>query len=126
MLANFRKGAAAFATITALFATSAQAETYEILVFEKSYFPEITYIKAGDTIVFKNDSSVPHTVTASDNSWTVDSIPQGGEASIQITNNMATQFSGLSFNSATIVGFLDFSAPLLEGEATQDPIPVGG
>lgn len=114
MLTSVRKGAAAFAAIATLFASAAQAETHEILVMEIAYFPEITYVQQGDTIVFKNDSTVTHTVRSSDGSWVLASIPYAGEATIQVTNNMVTDFGGSAWNSRNIAGSISFSAPPLE------------
>ena len=81
---------AAAATICA--PTSALAAEHTITILDFAYFPQITYLATGDTVHFINASGLPHTIIAADEDWEIGPIPMQGEASIVITEGMATTF----------------------------------
>ena len=49
---------------------SAQPKTVEVTIEHFAFVPANVTVADGDTIVFVNKDIVPHTATATDNSWT--------------------------------------------------------
>lgn len=67
---SFRKGALAFVIFaTASSATSALAETYQILILDEAFFPDISYVTEGDKLEFINQSSSTRAVVGQDQAW---------------------------------------------------------
>lgn len=78
--------AAAAALILSLsaFAPMCVAGTVEVRIKDLAFEPADVTVKAGDTIVWRNDDFVDHTATARDKSFNVD-LPEGIAAQLQLT-----------------------------------------
>lgn len=97
--------------------TSALAAEHTITILDFAYFPQVTYLATGDTVHFINASGLPHTVISANEDWEVGPIPTQGEASIVISEGMATTFfdkeSADEDGNFTVEGGLSLSsAPL--------------
>lgn len=96
MLSKFilRAGATAVALICA--AGSASAENYRILMLDYAFFPEISYVSAGDTITFVNNSGTTRTIEAQDSAWIIEDLADGGEATLPIVAGMKNEYSTIA------------------------------
>ncbi|AXI45427.1 hypothetical protein C1J03_04880 [Sulfitobacter sp. SK012] len=123
MLNTYRAGVAALAATLTFMAGSASAETHNVLILEYAYFPAVTYVQPGDTLIFTNDSGIAHTVVAKDASWTTGEISQGSEKAVVVESSMQSTF--LNADEETEVaeggeisdpmkGNLDFSSPSID------------
>ena len=64
--------------------TSARPKTVEVTIEHFAFTPANVAVAAGDTIVFVNNDIVPHTATATDNSWTTGEIAHGASARVTL------------------------------------------
>lgn len=67
----------------------ALAKTHTLLI-SNIQFPKDEAVQTGDTVTWKNDDLVPHTVTADDGSFKSPSIEAGKEWSYKITQKKKT------------------------------------
>lgn len=96
-----------------LAATTAMAEEHEILLVEGGFFPEITYLTAGDTVLFTNVTDGPENVVAADASWSTLEIPSNGSQTIAVTAAMTLGFVFDADSETPKTGTLSFDpAPL--------------
>jgi plastocyanin len=65
------------ASWSACVAQEPAAQTHTVLISGFKYQPEVLTVNAGDTIVWKNNDIVPHTVTAADKSFNSGAIRPG-------------------------------------------------
>ncbi len=72
--------------------TPAHAAEHEILVLPEAYFPQTSYVVAGDLLVFTNQSEVTITVTSEDGAWTTGELGQDESATITVVANMEKDF----------------------------------
>ena len=63
---------------------AAQSKTVEVTIEHFAFTPANLIVAAGDTLVFVNRDIVPHTATASDNSWTTGEIAHGASAHVTL------------------------------------------
>lgn len=99
------------AGIVALLPLGAAAQTHTIRILEWGFFPQVTYVKAGETLRFENWTGRSHTVRAGSNNnnrwsvslsaWTIRSV---------------TVFSGMAINYESDVSnvkpaAINFNAP---------------
>ena len=79
-----RRQFAASAMLLPLFAAGrAHADTYQVTIQGFAFSPASFEVKAGDTIIFVNADSAPHTATAEDGSFDTGRINPG--QSVQVT-----------------------------------------
>jgi len=64
-------------------APQAQAATYQVTIQDFAFSPASFSVKAGDTIIFANADSAPHTATAEDGAFDTGQIDPG--QSVQVT-----------------------------------------
>ena len=81
---------ATVATLTAASATHAAEHT--ILILPGAYFPQVTYLKEGDTVHFQNWSGAPHSIIAKNDSWEMGPIADEGQASSVIAVGVQKTF----------------------------------
>ncbi len=91
-----------------------QAEQHEILLVEGGFFPEITYLSAGDTILFINMTDVAENVVATDASWSTTQISSEQTDSVVVTEDMVLTFEYDEGSDDPKTGSLSF-----------DPAPLG-
>ena len=77
---------------TFLISTPAQAAEHQILVLPDAYFPQTSYVSAGDTLKFINESEEAITVTSIDAQWTTGSLVNLEESVITVVVGMTTDF----------------------------------
>lgn len=68
----------ASAGIVAAHSFGAHASVRSISIRRSRFHPPVVRVAPGDTIVWRNEDLVPHTVTASDAGWDSGEIPPGG------------------------------------------------
>lgn len=108
---------------TLFISTPVQADENEITVLPDAYFPETTYVSAGDTIVFVNDTDGVLTMTANDDTWATEEFGVDQTETIVVLADMTKNFfhEGLADEdgNATIQGFINFgAAPLDQASST--------
>lgn len=114
MLNIKRKAAAAFTAVSlTAFAAPAIAEEHSILIFDEAYYPAITYVNVGDSVVFSNESAGEHTVNGKNDAWTIGPIASGGQVIMVIEPDMQTGFTGETATAEYMEGNLSFSPPPL-------------
>ena len=101
--------------LTALSATPLYAEQFEILILPDAYFPHISYVSSGDTLVFVNGTGGSFTVTSNNAAWTTGAIANGATATVTLDQNMENQFfhPGVVDENGVpqIAGLFEFGAP---------------
>ena len=81
------------AGLAALFlSTPVQAVELQILVLPDAYFPQTSYVTAGDTLVFLNESDVAITVTTVDEQWTTGPLGNNQSSTITVVAGKTTDF----------------------------------
>jgi plastocyanin len=76
-------------------ASSAHAQNHNkthTLVISNIQFPKDEVVKTGDTVTWKNDDLVPHTVTAEDGSFKSPSIEAGKDWSYKVTQKRTVAY----------------------------------
>ncbi|MGB7240612.1 MAG: hypothetical protein WBC93_00815 [Sulfitobacter sp.] len=81
-------------SIAAFASTAAFAEQHDVAILGESYFPTITYLAAGDTVLFTNESDVNHKIVANDASWTSGEILPEGAFVLTVVEDMELSFTG--------------------------------
>ena len=81
---NRRQFAAAACALPLVAASKAQAATYSVTIQGMAYTPADFNVAAGDTIIFINNDSVPHTATAEDGSFDTGQINPGQSVEVTI------------------------------------------
>jgi plastocyanin len=52
---------------------------HRVEIRDLAFVPAVIRVEPGDTVYWRNDDLVPHTVTAADSSWNSGELPPGGE-----------------------------------------------
>ena len=81
---NRRQVLAAATLLPLVAATQAQAATYQVTIQGFAYDPASFNVAAGDTIIFVNADSAPHTATAEDGAFDTGRIDPGQSARVTI------------------------------------------
>lgn len=113
MLDKIFKAAAVSAAMLTAMAGSTAAENYRVLMMDYAFFPEISYVRDGDTLTFVNMSGLTRTIEAANSSWSLPALSEGDEATITVVEGMADEFI-IQVDESTpepIIGKLNFSAP---------------
>lgn len=102
MLVKFILRAAATAAALTCASGPALAENYDVLIMDYAFFPEISYVKAGDTMTFINMSGITRSVETRDNSWATTEIIDGASVTVSVvaemTNTFITRLDGVGGN----------------------------
>jgi plastocyanin len=77
---------------TFLISTPVQAAEHQILVLPDAYFPQTSYVTAGDTLVFLNESGIAITVISADEQWTTGTLANNQSSTITVVAGMTTDF----------------------------------
>lgn len=122
---------------TLFISTPVLALDHQILVLPDAYFPQTSYVTAGDTLVFLNDSDIVITVTSADQEWTTGTLGNGQSSTIMVAAGMTTDFYHEGFEDENgdpavtgIISFVDapVDAPLdqysadVEVEGLETPL----
>ena len=71
---------------------AAHAEEHMIVLTGFSYFPAVTYVAPGDTVVFINESGEEQTVVGKDAGWTVGPLNNEEQGSLEVTAETELKF----------------------------------
>lgn len=112
-----RKIACLAAVAGAFISTPTYAAEHNILVLPTAYFPQTSYVSAGDTLEFANSSLETITVTSVDGEWTTGPLGPDQSATIVVTAGMSRDFihEGVTDENGdpAVTGIIEFgSAPL--------------
>ena len=127
-----KTAAAAFAF--GLISAGAYAAEHEVTILDGAFFPEITYVQPGDTVVIENASETPRTVFGDTFHFVTPSLNTGDQFVLTVTEDMPTNYFGTSATEGTVGeggataeqeadtdeegnvmhGMLSFDAPVLE------------
>ncbi len=73
-------------------ALAVQAEELGVMQAGVGYFPEISYAKPGDTIVFANFSGKVITIVGRDGAWVLGPLANGTQTPVTLTAEMGTDY----------------------------------
>ena len=115
---------------TLFISTPVQALEHEILVLPDAYFPQTSYVTAGDTLAFFNEVGASITVTSIDEQWTTGPMGMDQSAIIGVSDGMTTDFylEGSEDESGVpaVTGIISFVvAPLDRGTANTEAEVLG-
>lgn len=111
-----RKICAAAALAGAVWAQPAFAVEHTVLLLGDSYFPEVIYVQAGDSIRFTNATEVAQSATATDGTWDSGSLTLDQAYVLPVTAEMTLDFQS-SVNTLMVGSIVIGSAP--QTEATE-------
>lgn len=129
MLSKFFLRAAVTAAALTCTTGSASAEQFQIMMMEQSFFPNVSYVKPGDTVTFVNMSGITRDIQARNGIWSIAGITDGAEATITVQEGWKNDYlsriqgtgsgtiSGSSTNQALVT---DTNAQDLTDEAGID------
>lgn len=119
-----RKTLSLAVTATLVSASFATAEEHVILYLGDAFFPQITYVDAGDTLKFVNASSNTMNVVSSDSAWAIGPIAVDGSDTVDVTAGMALEFVDADSigeddeddedETALVTGDISFDEPVLQ------------
>lgn len=96
LLIGLTSGAGVFANETG----TVLSNDYEVLLVEGRFFPETTYLKPGDRIIFVNMTDSDASAAAADDSWSTGTLGVDGTYTLEITPEIHTTFNLASAASA--------------------------
>ncbi|MFT5867686.1 MAG: hypothetical protein ACI82I_003450 [Gammaproteobacteria bacterium] len=110
---------------TLFISTPVQALEHQILVLPDAYFPQTSYVTAGDTLAFFNEVGLSITVTSIDEQWTTGPMGMDQSSIIGVSDGMTTDFylEGSEDESGVpaVTGIISFVvAPLDRGTANTE------
>jgi len=87
-------GLAALAGAPVLLASAgrAQAATHNVTIQGFAFSPASLDVAVGDTVIFTNKDSAPHTATANDGSFDTGTIKKGKSAEVTVNNAGSTSY----------------------------------
>ncbi|MEO0379191.1 MAG: hypothetical protein AAF252_02910 [Pseudomonadota bacterium] len=98
-------------------ASAAAAMEHTVMILPDAYFPQVTYLKAGDSVRFVNASGVQHSIVAAGSDWTLGPIPNEGEAVLEVSNVIEKTF----FNQDAVDGDGNL---IVQGEISFETAPL--
>ena len=114
MLSKFFLRAAFTAAALTCTTGSASAEQYRVLMMEHAFFPDVSFVQPGDSIIFVNMSGETRDIVASDDSWTIEAMANGAEVTLELVEGMPSAFTGLAPSADPenqVSGVMNFSEP---------------
>lgn len=82
--------------------TAAQADEHVVVLTGFSYFPAITYVHPGDTVIFVNESGETQTVVAKDSGWTVGPLDNEAEGALVVDDDTELLFFAAYCNEENV------------------------
>lgn len=80
------------AVATMSIGSAAIAAEHEILILSDGYFPQITYLSSGDSVLFINESATDQSIISKNDSWTLGPIPPNGTETLVFTKGDQNTF----------------------------------
>lgn len=110
---------------TLFLSTPVQAVEHQILVLPDAYFPQTSYVTAGDTLEFSNEVGASITVTSIDEQWSTGPMGMDQASIITVSEGMTTDFylegSEDENGVPAVTGIISFVvAPLDRGTANTE------
>jgi len=102
-------------------ASIAAAEEHVIFYLGDAFFPEVTYVDAGDTIRFLNSSTSEMTVVSLDEEWSVGPVGIDESQTLAVSGGMTLKF----FDATAADADGESEAEAVEGELSFEPAPLG-
>lgn len=106
--------------LSAIFATSAAASDYEILLLGNGFFPEVTYLSEGETVTFRNVSDGSVEVESVTEDWSTDILGTDETFDLVVTGETVKEFA-YAIEAASSGSEADVSSD--EGE--ENVLPTG-
>ena len=111
-----------------------QAAEHYVLMMGIGYFPDQIYPDIGDTVRFVNESDLPMSAVATDQSWSTGLLLPAGQTVITVAEGMTQTFGDLLTEGSLATGVIDYtSEPPLdlernlernhEASYVADPVP---
>ncbi|WP_390913126.1 hypothetical protein [Pseudosulfitobacter sp. SM2401] len=112
-----RKTTLMAALAVSFLSTPVNAAEHVILILPDAYFPDTSYVTAGDTLRFVNETEGSITVISEDGGWSTGNLAVFEEASVGVSQDMTRSFyhEGVVDENGdpVVTGILKFgSAPL--------------
>lgn len=89
------------AMVFSVFSIAQSATVHQVEIYQFKFVPDTLHIKAGDKVVWTNKDIVPHTATASNDSWDSGEILTG-------------QSWSTSFNKDTVLSYYCYFHPSMK------------
>lgn len=99
-------------------ATFVAAEEHTIFFLGDGFFPEVSYVKPGDTVRFINNSTATMNIVSADEAWSVGPVAVNASGTLDVTGNTVLQFFEASDDD-------DDEDLGVEGNLSFDPAPLG-
>lgn len=123
MLISFRNGACALAAAMSFMGGAAHADNHVVLILEGGYFPAVTYARAGDNIVFRNESGATHKMQGPEGSWESGPIGLNAQYVLNLTVNTPLTFTEEVAEGEGMAGEVSYDEPPLADIITEDAGP---
>ena len=107
----------AAAAVMSWASVASASEEHTILVLQDAFFPEITYVKAGDRVRFVNQQSDSISIIAKDEDWEVGPLGADGENVLTVSGSMETVFYDASQQN-------EEGEYSLKGSLSFEPAPI--
>ena len=73
-------------------ASVASAEEHTILVLQNAFFPDVIYVKAGDSVRFVNEQAGSPSIISKDEEWEIGPLGAEGSNLLPVSGGMETVF----------------------------------
>lgn len=100
-------------------ASFAAAEEHVIFYLGDAFFPEVTYVDAGDTIRFLNSSTSTMNIVSQDSEWAVGPVAVDASEAISVSSGMKVKF----FDADSLDG--EEGSTAVGGDLSFEPAPLG-
>ncbi len=125
MLKNYRARAAALAALITCATGPVAAESYEVMIMEYGFFPEISYVQEGDQLTFINMSGVTRRIEGRDAVWVTPEMADGAQYVLNIEARMPNTFKsyveGVEAGAATAADDAAADTDAATTETADDP-----
>ncbi len=92
MLKNYRARAAALAALITCATGPVAAESYEVMIMEYGFFPEVSYVQEGDQLIFINMSGLTRRIEGRDAVWVTPDMADGTQFTLNVAADMPDTF----------------------------------
>ena len=105
----------AAAAVMSWASVASASEEHTILVLPDAFFPELTYVKAGDRIRFVDEQSGASNIVSKNEEWEVGPLGADGENVLTVAGGMETVFYAASSqeegSDLSVKGAISFDPP---------------